>query len=199
MQSAIRLGGSTEWCLQAIYHGKPIIALPFFGDQSGNADKLINKARLLIVPTFHIGAQGSNHFAVAHGAGGTAGRCCLLAAGCMCILHVTAPAQPRGGLHMLSAFCLPSAVLEQSANIAVYVQGMAVKLRLANLKASNHEMLDGITRVLTDGNFTLAAKALSAKIRSHRRTPVQQAGGERPSHHTCCLSKGHEAESAHFL
>ena len=61
---------------------------------------------------------------------------------------------------------------------------MAVKLRLSNLKAGNDEMLKGITRVLTDGNYTLAAKALSAKIRSHRHTPVQQAGGERTSQHS---------------
>ena len=96
-------------------------------------------------------------------------------------------------------FCLPSVFLKQGANAAAPVQGMAVKLRLSNLKAGNHEMLDGITRVLTDGNYTLAAKALSAKIRSHRRTPVQQAGGERPSHHTWCSSEGHEAEAAKFL
>ena len=37
--------------MQAIYHGKPIVALPFFGDQSNNADKIINKARLLMPPT----------------------------------------------------------------------------------------------------------------------------------------------------
>lgn len=105
--TGIRPGGSTKWCLQAIYHGKPIVALPFFGDQSNNADKLINKACLLNVSTVHIGAQGPNHFAVACGAGSTTGKCCLLAAGCMFILHVRAPAQPRSGLHMLSAFaCL---------------------------------------------------------------------------------------------
>ena len=73
--------------------------------------------------------------------------------------------------------------LKQCTDAAAFVQGMAVKLRLSNLKAGNDEMLKGITRVLTDGNYTLAAKALSAKIRSHRRTPVQQAGGERPSQH----------------
>ena len=81
---------------------------------------------------------------------------------------------------LLLAFSSP----KQSADAAACLQGMAVKLRLSNLKAGNHEMLDGITRVLTDGNYTLAAKALSAKIRSHRRTPVQQAGGERQSQYS---------------
>ena len=175
--------------MQAIYHGKPIVALPFFGDQSNNADKLINKACLLNVSTVHIGAQGPNHFAVACGAGSTTGKCCLLAAGCMFILHVRAPAQPRSGLHMLSAFALPSILLRQCADAAAHVQGMAVKVRLSNVKAGNHEMLDGITRVLTDGNYTLAARALSTKIKSHRRTPVQQAGGERPSQHSMHIKR----------
>lgn len=169
--------------MQAIYHGKPIIALPFFGDQSGNADKLINKARLLTVPTSHIGAQGPNHFTLAHGAGSTTGN--LPPASRR--LHVNLACESTSTALWWTTHarcsCLPLAALKQSANIAAVAQGMAVKLRLSNLKAGNHEMLDGITRVLTDGNYTLAAKALSAKIRSHRRTPVQQAGGERPSQH----------------
>ena len=30
--------------MQAIYHGKPVIAMPFFGDQQNNADKMVAKA-----------------------------------------------------------------------------------------------------------------------------------------------------------
>ena len=29
--------------MQAIYHGKPVIAMPFFGDQLNNADKMVSK------------------------------------------------------------------------------------------------------------------------------------------------------------
>ena len=86
-------------------------------------------------------------------------------------------------------FRLPSILLRQCADAAAHVQGMAVKVRLSNVKAGNHEMLDGITRVLTDGNYTLAARALSTKIKSHRRTPVQQAGGERPSQHSMHIKR----------
>ena len=46
--SAFRFRVSVSGCLQAIYHAKPIISLPFFGDQSGNADKLINRVSLLM-------------------------------------------------------------------------------------------------------------------------------------------------------
>ena len=29
--------------MQAIYHGKPVVAMPFFGDQPNNADKMVAK------------------------------------------------------------------------------------------------------------------------------------------------------------
>ena len=29
--------------MQAIYHGKPIVGMPFFGDQSTNADRVVAK------------------------------------------------------------------------------------------------------------------------------------------------------------
>lgn len=29
--------------MQAIYHGKPVVAMPFFGDQLNNADKMVSK------------------------------------------------------------------------------------------------------------------------------------------------------------
>ena len=33
----------TTYCLQAAYHGQPIVALPCFGDQFSNADKVVAK------------------------------------------------------------------------------------------------------------------------------------------------------------
>lgn len=30
-------------CEQALYHGKPVIAMPFFGDQPSNADRVVAK------------------------------------------------------------------------------------------------------------------------------------------------------------
>lgn len=32
--------------VQAIYHGKPIVAMPFFADQLTNADKVVAKVRM---------------------------------------------------------------------------------------------------------------------------------------------------------
>jgi len=34
--------------VQAIYHGKPIIGMPFFGDQMTNADKVVAKVGILL-------------------------------------------------------------------------------------------------------------------------------------------------------
>lgn len=36
--------------MQAIYHGKPVVAMPFFGDQPNNADKMIAKVGLQPFP-----------------------------------------------------------------------------------------------------------------------------------------------------
>jgi hypothetical protein len=30
-------------CMQAIFHGKPVVAMPYFGDQPSNADKMVAK------------------------------------------------------------------------------------------------------------------------------------------------------------
>lgn len=32
-------------CLQAMYHGKPVLAVPFFGDQLSNADRVVAKVK----------------------------------------------------------------------------------------------------------------------------------------------------------
>ena len=34
--------------VQAIYHGKPIVGMPFFGDQMTNADKVVAKVGVLL-------------------------------------------------------------------------------------------------------------------------------------------------------
>ena len=34
---------SKDVAVQAIYHGKPIVAMPFFGDQLNNADKMVSR------------------------------------------------------------------------------------------------------------------------------------------------------------
>lgn len=31
--------------VQAIYHGKPIVGMPFFGDQPNNADRVVAKVK----------------------------------------------------------------------------------------------------------------------------------------------------------
>jgi len=36
--------------MQAIYHGKPVVAMPFFGDQPNNADKMTAKVGLQPFP-----------------------------------------------------------------------------------------------------------------------------------------------------
>ena len=30
-------------CMQAIFHGKPVVAMPYFGDQPSNADRMVAK------------------------------------------------------------------------------------------------------------------------------------------------------------
>lgn len=50
----------------------------------------------------------------------------------------------------------------------------------------SREFIDTIRKVLKQDSFAHAAKALSAKIRSHKRTPVQQAAGEQAADATQC-------------
>ena len=41
--------------VQAIYHGKPIVGMPFFGDQPTNADRVVAKviSPFLTTPDYH--------------------------------------------------------------------------------------------------------------------------------------------------
>lgn len=45
--------------MQAIYHGKPVVAMPFFGDQPNNADKMVAKvgSPQYCLKTLHLGLQ----------------------------------------------------------------------------------------------------------------------------------------------
>ena len=43
MRSGSRIPHTDMQLLQALYHGKPIVAMPFFADQLPNADKVVAK------------------------------------------------------------------------------------------------------------------------------------------------------------
>ena len=43
MRSESRIPHTDMQLLQALYHGKPIVAMPFFADQLPNADKVVAK------------------------------------------------------------------------------------------------------------------------------------------------------------
>ena len=45
--------------MQAIYHGKPVVAMPFFGDQPNNADKMVAKvgSPQYCLKTLHLALQ----------------------------------------------------------------------------------------------------------------------------------------------
>lgn len=49
--------------------------------------------------------------------------------------------------------------------------------KISPAEAGGPAFTEALLKVLTQESYSQAAKALSAKIRAHKRTPVQQAGG----------------------
>ena len=47
------------------------------------------------------------------------------------------------------------------------------------------EFSQALLKVLTEDRYSQAARALSRKLRAHKRTPVQQAGGTGTPHKSC--------------
>ena len=39
----MQLALTASLCMQAIFHGKPVVAMPYFGDQPSNADRMVAK------------------------------------------------------------------------------------------------------------------------------------------------------------
>ena len=56
------------------------------------------------------------------------------------------------------------------------MQGMAEKVDPAEV--GSPAFSQALLKVLTQESYSQAAKALSVKIRAHKRTPVEQAGGK---------------------
>jgi hypothetical protein len=64
------------------------------------------------------------------------------------------------------------------------LQGMAERISLP--QPGSTAFYDALLKVLTEARYTRAAQELSVKVRAHKRTPVQQAAGERRSE---CLQR----------
>ena len=73
-----------------------------------------------------------------------------------------------------------SQLLPQCQAVFVCLQGMAEKVDTSQI--GTPEFSQSMLKVLTQESYSQAAKSLSAKIRAHKRTPVQQAGGAGTSH-----------------
>ena len=67
------------------------------------------------------------------------------------------------------------------------MQGMAEKIDPAQV--GSPAFSQALLKVLTQESYSQAAKALSAKIKAHKRTPVQQAGGMGSSHHGVSMAQ----------
>ena len=60
--------------------------------------------------------------------------------------------------------------------VAIRLQGMAVMLSREGL--SSESVYNAFTRVLEDGSYRAAAARMSKRIRSRKRTPLQETAGE---------------------
>ena len=148
--------------LQALYHGKPIVAMPFFADQLPNADKVV--AKVSSTPEALHGSppalwQGVGTAELGHSEGER--QCMLVKAG--------AP--------------------EHIATMCNCLQGCGVQVHPA--EAGGPEFSAAINKVLTDSQYTKAAQALSRRLRARKITPVEEAAGtisQGDHHHDCAIN-----------
>lgn len=153
--------------MQAVYHGKPVLAMPFFGDQPNNADKMVSKVGQATLQ-FRRTADGRFF--------------CILE---FVRLNAYVPRGTLGFSGTAAMFCLTFSTAQHSQcrPVLTCTQGMAEKVSPSQIGSPGFSQ--ALMKVLTEDSYSQAARALSRKIRAHKRTPVQQAGGMGTSHSSC--------------